>query len=157
MLHLLYPCSRNVCFSSFSYHAILWWGGRKGRNESFVYMIIGFPLFYVCVYEITCLIRCQKSFPENEGTYSYFSPLYDILLVIYSIWIHEFLIGNSLIFRFLQRNFIWWLLDIVAFQVMIDFQAAERKRLEEPASEIGLESLCAMVCKIWKSELFIVK
>lgn len=40
---------------------------------------------------------------------------------------------------------------------MIDFQAAERKRLEEPASEIGLESLCAMVCKIWKSELFIVK
>ncbi|KAJ6762043.1 EXOCYST COMPLEX COMPONENT SEC6-RELATED [Salix koriyanagi] len=30
-------------------------------------------------------------------------------------------------------------------QVMIDFQAAERKRLEEPASEIGLEPLCAMV------------
>ncbi|CAN4122176.1 unnamed protein product [Withania somnifera] len=30
-------------------------------------------------------------------------------------------------------------------QVMIDFQAAERKRLEEPASEIGLESLCAMI------------
>ena len=29
---------------------------------------------------------------------------------------------------------------------MIDFQAAERKRLEEPASEIGLEPLCAMVC-----------
>lgn len=29
---------------------------------------------------------------------------------------------------------------------MIDFQAAERRRLEEPASEIGLESLCAMVC-----------
>uniref|UniRef100_A0A6N2LSB8 Uncharacterized protein n=2 Tax=Salix viminalis TaxID=40686 RepID=A0A6N2LSB8_SALVM len=29
--------------------------------------------------------------------------------------------------------------------VMIDFQAAERKRLEEPASEIGLEPLCAMV------------
>ena len=28
---------------------------------------------------------------------------------------------------------------------MIDFQAAERKRLEEPASEIGLEPLCAMV------------
>lgn len=28
---------------------------------------------------------------------------------------------------------------------MIDFQAAERLRLEEPASDIGLESLCAMV------------
>lgn len=33
------------------------------------------------------------------------------------------------------------------YQVMIDFQGAERKRLEEPASEIGLEPLCAMVCK----------
>lgn len=31
---------------------------------------------------------------------------------------------------------------------MIDFQAAERKRLEEPASEIGLEPLCAMVCML---------
>lgn len=30
-------------------------------------------------------------------------------------------------------------------QVMIDFQAAERQRLEEPASEDGLEHLCAMV------------
>lgn len=30
-------------------------------------------------------------------------------------------------------------------QVMIDFQAAEKKRLEEPASEIGLESICAMI------------
>ena len=29
---------------------------------------------------------------------------------------------------------------------MIDFQAAERQRLEEPSSDIGLESLCAMVC-----------
>ncbi|GFZ14758.1 similar to SEC6 [Actinidia rufa] len=28
---------------------------------------------------------------------------------------------------------------------MIDFQAAERKRFEEPASEIGLEPLCAMI------------
>jgi exocyst complex component 3 len=28
---------------------------------------------------------------------------------------------------------------------MIDFQAAEKKRLQEPASEIGLEPLCAMV------------
>lgn len=28
---------------------------------------------------------------------------------------------------------------------MIDFQGAERQRLEEPASEIGLEPLCAMV------------
>ncbi|RZC49236.1 hypothetical protein C5167_017672 [Papaver somniferum] len=31
------------------------------------------------------------------------------------------------------------------FQVMIDFQAAERHRLEEPASDIGLEPLCAMI------------
>jgi hypothetical protein len=35
-------------------------------------------------------------------------------------------------------------------QVMIDFQAAEKKRVDEPASDIGLEPLCAMVCqKIW--------
>ena len=34
-------------------------------------------------------------------------------------------------------------------QVMIDFQAAEKKRLEEPASEIGLEPLCAMVSVIF--------
>ncbi|KAJ4824570.1 SNARE-binding exocyst subunit S6 [Turnera subulata] len=33
----------------------------------------------------------------------------------------------------------------VFLQVMIDFQAAERKRLEEPASDIGLEPLCAMI------------
>ncbi|XP_051123583.1 exocyst complex component SEC6 [Andrographis paniculata] len=30
-------------------------------------------------------------------------------------------------------------------QVMIDFQAAERQRFEEPASEIGLECLCALI------------
>ncbi|GJT88677.1 exocyst complex component SEC6 [Tanacetum coccineum] len=30
-------------------------------------------------------------------------------------------------------------------RVMIDFQAAEKKRLEEPASEIGLEPICAMI------------
>ncbi|KAL5720429.1 SNARE-binding exocyst subunit S6 [Ranunculus cassubicifolius] len=30
-------------------------------------------------------------------------------------------------------------------QVMIDFQAAERRRLEEPASDIGLEPLCALI------------
>lgn len=34
------------------------------------------------------------------------------------------------------------------FQVMIDFQAAQKKRLEEPASDIGLEPLCAMVSLI---------
>lgn len=37
----------------------------------------------------------------------------------------------------------------VFLQVMIDFQAAEKKRLEEPASEIGLEPLCAMVSVIF--------
>uniref|UniRef100_A0A0D6QUE4 Uncharacterized protein n=1 Tax=Araucaria cunninghamii TaxID=56994 RepID=A0A0D6QUE4_ARACU len=30
-------------------------------------------------------------------------------------------------------------------QVMVDFQAAERQRLEEPVADIGLEALCAMV------------
>ncbi|PSS31680.1 Exocyst complex component like [Actinidia chinensis var. chinensis] len=34
---------------------------------------------------------------------------------------------------------------LAIIQVMIDFQAAERKRLEEPASEIGLEPLCALI------------
>ncbi|KAM0892319.1 hypothetical protein ACQ4PT_025820 [Festuca glaucescens] len=30
-------------------------------------------------------------------------------------------------------------------KVMLDFQAAERQRLEEPASDVGLESLCALI------------
>ncbi|KAL8523571.1 hypothetical protein ACS0TY_013517 [Phlomoides rotata] len=34
---------------------------------------------------------------------------------------------------------------LAIIQVMIDFQGAERQRLEEPASEIGLEALCAMI------------
>ncbi|XP_077213192.1 SEC6 [Tasmannia lanceolata] len=34
---------------------------------------------------------------------------------------------------------------LAIIQVMVDFQAAERQRLEEPASDIGLEPLCAMV------------
>ncbi|KAF3447349.1 hypothetical protein FNV43_RR12535 [Rhamnella rubrinervis] len=34
---------------------------------------------------------------------------------------------------------------LAIIQVMIDFQAAERKGFEEPASEIGLEPLCAMI------------
>ncbi|XP_058096627.1 exocyst complex component SEC6-like isoform X2 [Magnolia sinica] len=34
---------------------------------------------------------------------------------------------------------------LAIIQVMIDFQAAERQRLEEPASDIGLEPLCAMI------------
>ncbi|XP_043717349.1 exocyst complex component SEC6-like [Telopea speciosissima] len=34
---------------------------------------------------------------------------------------------------------------LALIQVMIDFQAAERKRLEEPGSEIGLEPICAMI------------
>lgn len=36
-------------------------------------------------------------------------------------------------------------ISLSIIQVMIDFQAAERKRLEEPASEIGLEPICAMI------------
>lgn len=46
-------------------------------------------------------------------------------------------------YRVLGSIFIFSVLS----QVMIDFQAAERQRLEEPASEIGLEALCAMVCE----------
>ncbi|XP_078172898.1 SEC6 [Carex rostrata] len=34
---------------------------------------------------------------------------------------------------------------LAIIQVMIEFQSAERKRLEEPASEVGLEPLCAMI------------
>ncbi|KAL9171923.1 hypothetical protein ABFS82_03G012100 [Erythranthe guttata] len=34
---------------------------------------------------------------------------------------------------------------LAIIQVMIDFQAAQRQKLEEPASEIGLEALCAMI------------
>ncbi|KAK4489922.1 hypothetical protein RD792_000570 [Penstemon davidsonii] len=34
---------------------------------------------------------------------------------------------------------------LAIIQVMIDFQAAEKQKLEEPASEIGLEALCAMI------------
>ncbi|KAL8514220.1 hypothetical protein ACS0TY_013372 [Phlomoides rotata] len=34
---------------------------------------------------------------------------------------------------------------LAIIQVMNDFQGAERQRLEEPASEIGLEALCAMI------------
>ncbi|GAY39615.1 hypothetical protein CUMW_045740 [Citrus unshiu] len=37
------------------------------------------------------------------------------------------------------------LFRILGEQVMIDFQAAERERLAEPAPEIGLEPLCAMI------------
>ncbi|KAL3504635.1 hypothetical protein ACH5RR_034476, partial [Cinchona calisaya] len=36
-------------------------------------------------------------------------------------------------------------ISLAIIQVMIDFQAAERQRLEEHASEIGLEPLCAMI------------
>ncbi|XWS44645.1 hypothetical protein CRYUN_Cryun15aG0065800 [Craigia yunnanensis] len=34
---------------------------------------------------------------------------------------------------------------LAIIQVMINFQVAEKKRLEEPASDIGLEPLCAMI------------
>ncbi|AEE35236.1 unnamed protein product [Arabidopsis thaliana] len=34
---------------------------------------------------------------------------------------------------------------LAIIQVMIDFQAAEKKRVDEPASDIGLEPLCAMI------------
>ncbi|AEE35237.1 Exocyst complex component SEC6 [Arabidopsis thaliana] len=37
------------------------------------------------------------------------------------------------------------LFRILGEQVMIDFQAAEKKRVDEPASDIGLEPLCAMI------------
>ncbi|XP_027098905.2 exocyst complex component SEC6-like [Coffea arabica] len=44
-------------------------------------------------------------------------------------------------------------ISLAIIQVMIDFQAAERQRLEEPASEIGLEPLCAMVTEFCKLRL----
>uniref|UniRef100_A0A8R7QU19 Exocyst complex component Sec6 n=1 Tax=Triticum urartu TaxID=4572 RepID=A0A8R7QU19_TRIUA len=34
---------------------------------------------------------------------------------------------------------------LAVIQVMLDFQAAERQSLEEPASDVGLETLCALV------------
>ncbi|KAK1619844.1 hypothetical protein QYE76_025361 [Lolium multiflorum] len=34
---------------------------------------------------------------------------------------------------------------LAVIQVMLDFQAAERQRLEEPASDVGLECLCALI------------
>ncbi|KAJ8755548.1 hypothetical protein K2173_022127 [Erythroxylum novogranatense] len=36
-------------------------------------------------------------------------------------------------------------ISLAIIQVMVDFQEAEKKRLAEPASEIGLEPLCAMI------------
>ncbi|CAI0411363.1 unnamed protein product [Linum tenue] len=36
-------------------------------------------------------------------------------------------------------------ISLAIIQVMIDFQGAEKKRLQEPASDIGLEPLCAMI------------
>ncbi|GJT05589.1 exocyst complex component SEC6 [Tanacetum coccineum] len=36
-------------------------------------------------------------------------------------------------------------ISLSIIQVMIDFQVAEKKRLEEPASEIGLKPICAMI------------
>ncbi|CDP21699.1 unnamed protein product [Coffea canephora] len=44
-------------------------------------------------------------------------------------------------------------ISLAIIQVMIDFQAAERQRLEEPASEIGLEPLCAMLTEFCKLRL----
>lgn len=34
---------------------------------------------------------------------------------------------------------------LIPSKVMLDFQAAERQSLEEPASDVGLETLCALV------------
>ncbi|KAL5212816.1 hypothetical protein ABZP36_023663 [Zizania latifolia] len=34
---------------------------------------------------------------------------------------------------------------LAVIQVMLDFQAAERQRLEEPAADVALESLCALI------------
>ncbi|KAH8490238.1 hypothetical protein H0E87_022676 [Populus deltoides] len=43
-------------------------------------------------------------------------------------------------------EFVQWHLAAPALEcVMIDFQASERKRFQEPASEIGLEPFCAMI------------
>ncbi|XP_062222006.1 exocyst complex component SEC6-like isoform X1 [Phragmites australis] len=45
-------------------------------------------------------------------------------------------------------------IDLAVIQVMLDFQAAERQRLEEPAFDVGLESLCALINNnLWCYEL----
>ncbi|KAL5217972.1 hypothetical protein ABZP36_018656 [Zizania latifolia] len=46
-----------------------------------------------------------------------------------------------------------YLIALAVIQVMLDFQAAERQRLEEPASDVGLESLCALINNLRCHEL----
>ncbi|KAG6752303.1 hypothetical protein POTOM_044526 [Populus tomentosa] len=78
--------------------------------------------------------------------------LYRISLAIIQASVDKFCRNNSFIFCHFEliselvciktgREFE----SILKNMVMIDFQASERKRFQEPASEIGLEPLCAMV------------
>lgn len=59
--------------------------------------------------------------------------------VLVDSYIWSLMMTHSFIVRIYHKRIFGY------FQVMIDFQAAERQRMEEPASEIGLEPLCAMV------------
>lgn len=63
----------------------------------------------------------------------------------YMSWYHSsFILVDFCLLLFSSVKLLFFILCIL--QVMIDFQAAERQGFEEPASEIGLEPLCAMVC-----------
>ncbi|CAK8560274.1 unnamed protein product [Lathyrus sativus] len=44
-----------------------------------------------------------------------------------------------------STDVMFYRISLASIQVMIDFQAAEKKRLKEPASEIGVRPLCAMI------------
>ena len=67
-----------------------------------------------------------------------------------SLEIHKVpLIAQFIVLNAYISCFVSYIASLFFLQVMIDFQAAEKKRLEEPASEIGLEPLCAMVSVIF--------
>lgn len=96
-------------------------------------------------------------FPISSFYKVYLRELTSIELLFFlcshhSIYLHHcFSLPHFIGFQIYLRGLIlllnWTCIIWFFFQVMIDFQAAEKKRLEEPASDIGLEPLCAMVCR----------
>lgn len=67
----------------------------------------------------------------------------------FHFYVFMFFPGGTLIILQSSDLLLWFLY----IQVMLDFQAAERHRLEEPAADIGLEPICAMVCGVYNSNL----